>query len=222
MWWGVSVALLAACSGGGDSADPTVAPTIRAETTTTTSAVAGQSSATTTLPVTTVPATTLPATTTPPTTPWTTAPDPTEQVIADFLAAWNAFNEAKLDPTSDEKRDAARSLLTGATLDVFDERIALFRANNWRSMTDPEHPARASVVDGSVEITGATASLTYCGLDSNILVEVGGLPDGGDAVINEAINAVLTEAELEWSGTVWLLARTPLVQEFPGALSCDG
>lgn len=222
VWIGLMVLTVAACSGGG-SADPTVAPSTAAATTSTTSTTAPASPSSTTSVTTTVPPTTVAPTTSPTTSPPTTVPvDPTDAVIADFLAAWEGINEAKLNPQDQALVDAAASRLSGVLLPSFLERIDQFRANNWRSLTDDGAPASATIVEGSVIIVDETATLAFCDLDSNVLVEVGALPDGGDAVVDESIVARLSDATLRLEGDRWLLVSSNTTEEFPGSTTCGG
>ena len=220
VWIGLMALTVAACSGGG-SADPTVAPSTAAATTSTSTTAPASPSSTTSV-TTTVPPPTVAPTTSPTTSPPTTTQvDPTDAVIADFLAAWQAFNAFTLDPTDDLLADAVKATFAGEALDRFDETVAFYRDNNYRAVEDPDLPASVTVLEDTVVVVDEFATFTVCDLDSNTLVEVGSLPDGGDAVINEAVVARLSDVSLRLDDGTWRVLSNNVIEEFPGSATCE-
>src|SRR5690606_7031239 len=109
---------------------------------------------------------------------------------------WSAFGEALFEPDNDDIVESARQLLAGPMLDLFDQRVAEFRAENLRAIANPDVPARFEIDHESINIDGDTARMHVCDVDSIILVEIGGAPDGSDAIINEDVVARLVDTTM--------------------------
>ncbi len=213
------------CSGGDDAA-----PSSSAASVSTTIAV---SSAPTSTIASTVAPTTLPTTSPPTTTSGTDATTssttiPTKQqakrdVIAAARAAWQSLNDLRLDPTNDALLEALALTRTGASLESAIDIIATYRADDLRAVTNDEFPAYFQPIRDSVIIDGpaGTASLEYCRLGSNLLVEVGGNPDGTDLVLDESISAYRERSDLVLTETGWLESGGVVLQQFEGATRCD-
>jgi hypothetical protein len=198
--------VIAACSAG-DDADVTVAPTL-ADTTPTT-------------------ADTTTTTTSESTTPPTSAPaiDQAAQqqaVIDAALASWEAFNEAKLDPTNEAKLDRIVDLHNGALEARMVEVIGNFRVLNQASRTNEALPAEIVVDRESVVVREGTATVEFCEVNSNVLVEVGAGPNGVDAIIDDSTRTVVSRLVLQLSEDNWIAVEGERVRSDDEATTCDG
>ncbi len=72
------------------------------------------------------------------------------------------------------------------------QNIDTLRSHGWKSRENPQVPS-ASTVEGDVELSGgppATKALvTVCTIDSGVVFEPGGAPDGSDTIVNDEIVA---------------------------------
>ncbi len=229
----LAVALLAtACSGGDDDAATVTTTTPITDDTVDTVATTAPTTAPTTAVPTTVPATTStagttepddPATTTEPTATTEPDDDADRQAVLDAVVeSWRVFNEAKLDPTNDDKV-AALSEVTGGELLVNSiEVIARYRAENKRSVTNPDVPAAIVLYPDTLQVDqeAGTAQVDYCRIGSNILVEIGGNADGSDLVLDDTVNTYVERSLLVLEEGRWLDTGGIDLEYFEGATSC--
>lgn len=223
--WAAVVLAAAGCSGG-DSASSTTVPSTTVAATVATSATT--TAPPTSPPTTAAPATVAPVTTAPTTLPPTTAP-PTlaagsveEQVVAAALESWRLLLEAYRDPTNDEKVRAAGQAHGGVNRQTVIELLADFRLNNQRSTPNPAVAATVVPYPGEVVVDSAagTASVTYCEISSDIVVETNGNPDGTDRVVNDEVNAYRIRIDLELVDGRWLDSNGELLMTWTGATAC--
>lgn len=213
---------LAAC-GGSDNAQPPA-----------TSAAVVNTAPSTILPPATTPA---PTTTEAPAAPETTeaavAPETTapfsdeeqakQEVIEAAEHAWYVFNEAKLDPTNDDKVQAALMAHTGEAKARVEEIIRNYRDSNRRSIPSDIAPANVVVYADSthVDLTSGTATIELCNLGSNVMVEVGGEPDGSDRVLDDSVTAYDTLETYTLVDGEWLNSDGQVLRAHEGSLTCD-
>ncbi len=170
------------CSGNGDATEVTVAPT-----------------ATSTAP----PATEPPDTTIPPTiasttaAPTTAAPTTTLDDEAATLAAVEqayfdahaAYLAAARDPSNPELRAEIERLYTGPNLQRTTELLDSFMDRNYVARPNPSDPSSSQVLAPAqlVDESGARADIVVCEVNTEAFYEVGGAPDGGDALVTDEI-----------------------------------
>jgi hypothetical protein len=225
-WRGVvllaGVVLWAGCSGGEQGvtdlslgAEPTAgvvasteAPAVSDPSVTTTAAPTTALSSTTEAPA---------ASSSPATSPETD--DEADEVVAAYLAAWQAFTDAAMDPTNPEFRALIESTRVGANLEralaILDELVM----NGWVAIEHPTDPARTTIEDGPF-IDGDTATVVVCDLDSNIVIEPGAAPDGSDAMVNDEVVALRIEVTLARVSGTWKVSAGRILGEWPEALTC--
>ena len=209
-----SAAALTACGGGGNAEPPA---TSAAVANTTPSTILPPTTTTTTAPNTELPAA---VTTQPPTTQ--TAPLSEEEqakqaVIAAAEHAWWLFNEAKLDPTNDQKRGTALAIQVGEARSRVEQVLDDYVALHQRSQTLDSLPAWVDVDESSVEVdlVAGTASLELCHLNSNVLL------DSSNAVLDDKVIAVHASEQYTRVDGTWLKSGGAVLEEFEGALSCS-
>lgn len=150
------------------------------------------------------------------------ANDP-QAVIDAVVASWQAFNDAKLDPTNDDTLSALREVRAGELLMLSTEILARYRAESQRSRTNTQFPATlvpdpSTLVFGS---DGSSASIESCNVNSNILVEIEGNDDGTDRVIDDSVSVHIETAELEYVDGRWVEIAGNIIERIEGATSCD-
>lgn len=218
------VAIGAACSDGDAAPATTTSAIVTAPTSTApaTTQPATTQPTNTTAPTTTAPAT-QPTSVAPTTAPPTVSPGSVEeQVVSAAVESWRLLNEARLDPFNDEKVRAAGRAHSGANQQRLVEILARYRENNWRSLTNPEVPASVTPYPGEVVVDQAagTASVTYCLVNSNILVQTGGNPDGSDLVVNDDVSSSRVRVDLVLVDGRWLDDSGELITEWKDATTC--
>jgi hypothetical protein len=220
--------VLTACSGD-DDADSTIPPPVTSDTLFVTTTVDDSDATDPTVSSTTDdPGSTAPSTDPPPATdataPSTTAApvdDDVQAVIDGLVASWNAFNEIKLDPTSDDKFRVVAETHRGELLDRVLEIVSERRLMDRRSIPNPDVPTEILPRAGTVAIDGNLAEVEYCWINSNILVETAGNPDGSDLVLDDSVSAVVQRDTLELIDGKWIRVDSVDIDTVPGETSCS-
>lgn len=213
---GVVLALAACIGSDADDDDPDVTST--AESTTV------DESADTTEPP---DAAATPTTESPPTTelPPTTVSDAdlAAEVEAAYLAAFDAYHAALLDPSNEALRDAVRDTHSGdgeaERIEILDDLVALNRIAR-------SHPTLVPVatVTGSVRFENESrtqASLVACEIIPEWFFEVGSGPNGEDALLRDTVLRADVIAVLEIEDDVWTDAGGSTTSEQVGVATCD-
>ena len=173
-----SCVLLAACGGSGsdgDASTTTEAPTTTAAATTTTPSPA-TTTATTEAPTTETPTNTL---------------DTDEQLAAAeqaYLDAFDAYIAAARDPANPELRADIERLYTGPNLEFTINQLDSFVEQNWVALPG-EEPSRTIILLSPQFLPDRTdfVELVACEVDGEIFVELGGAPDGSDALVTDEV-----------------------------------
>jgi hypothetical protein len=167
--------LLAACTS--DAPVATAPPVTLAPTTTAT-----------TSPPTTAPATTVEPATTPPT---TALDDPARLRAAEaaYIASWEAYHAAILDPADPALREAIERTYTGGNLDWVLQTLDSYVDGRVVGLANAEVPAFALVTSSAKPIPDEEngVDLIACERNSESYVQLGAAPDGGDALIRDEI-----------------------------------
>lgn len=212
---------LAACGGEGNAQPPV-----------TSAVVANTAPPTVLAPATTVTPTTVPVTPEPTTpaapAPSTTAPLSEEEqakqaVIQAAERTWRLYNEAILDPTNDEKVQAARASMSGDALASATQIVDGYRVNHQRAISSSVIPVSIDIDPSTVELSSSqdVATVEFCRVGSNVLVQAGGNPDGSDLVIDDTINAYLERETYQLVAGEWLNSDGQVLQRFDGAITCE-
>lgn len=220
----VALALLVAgCSGDDDAAPATTVAFTDDSVTSTTTAVTDTTASPSTLPETTTTTTdaTTDATTTPtaessdPTVPRTLPADLTDEeftalrddVVAAALAAEEAFDLAKRNPTDEEVLRELSDVMTAERRQwIADNFIVPYVINGLEERPNPDLPfvVEPRPATFTVDPVAGTASLEICTLSSNLLVEPGGNADGSDKVHDDQFASVLVRREMAFVDGRWL------------------
>ena len=145
-----------------------------------------------------------------------------QAVITAAIESWRLLNEARLDPTNDDKLGAMAGVRTGDALEAAVQLVADLRLANQIEVTNPDLPATAVPYPESVIVDQAksTASVDYCRLGSNIWIERNGNPDGSDRVIDDTVNSYLEHDTFILSNGAWLKSRGESIAKYEGATTC--
>lgn len=225
----VALLTLAACSGDDDSASATTTappPPTTNETTTTLAATTTTHATTTTDATTTsAPPETTASTTEPPTT--TLDPDDlaanTLAIIETVERSFEIYNAALNDPFNDEKVAALSEVYTPRVVEGWMNIINEYRENDYRSLPNPELPARYDVDINSVEINlrAGTGSAQVCHLSSFIKIQIAGAADGSDLVIDDEITRQVEQLELVQEDGIWKINGASLPADSEVVTSCE-
>lgn len=137
---------------------------------------------------------------------------------ADFLAMWAAFDAAIREPTNDALREDFLGWLIGemrSAVGIVDD----YRRDGLAARPRDDIPARVDIE--LVSVTGDTAEVTVCELDSDIVVEIGSAPDGSDAIVDDSISSRRFIASLERQPEGWLVSNLRVLDEWSGEVTCD-
>jgi hypothetical protein len=197
----------------------------------------------TTEPGSTVPGTSEPTTTTTTTSPATTTtttvspaagapvvtlapltPEEAEVVEALYEARTLAI-ESLMDPDAPdlEERLDARYARGGQQREAVEANLAYVRENGFRVRTNAEMPWVLTVESVSfIQDPYPRADVQVCYLDTSVLYEPGGAPDGSDAVVNEDFGAIRIRYSLVTEDGSWQLYHGQNISEMSlGATTCE-
>jgi hypothetical protein len=169
-------------------------------------------------PTTQPPATTSPA----PTAPTDDLEQAKQEVIAAAERTWSLFEEATYDPTDDEKFRAAQAAMTGDALATTTQIIEGYREHGRRAVRSDVAPAFISIDPNSVQLgeDGHSATVEFCRLGSDVLVQTSGNPDGSDRVIDDTINAYLERESYVLVNGAWLNSDASVLEKYEGSITC--
>ena len=102
------------------------------------------------------------------------------------------------------------------------EFIAELRAKNQRSLTNTAMPSSVHVLPESVvlDLASGAATIEYCWLNSNILVETGGGQDGEDRVINDSVDTSHDREQFVLVDGRWLKSGGDEIDTYEGLEEC--
>jgi hypothetical protein len=168
--------------------------------------------------------TTVPTTTTAP----TTTLDP---IAAEEAAVSEAAVQARLlrsqalihldDPTALDALDQYY-VADGPARAEIDDSLDVLRTEGWRARANPNIP-EAVTVEHITFMDGAPptrAELIVCIVDSGVIYEPGGAPDGGDSIVNDQVVAARTTYMMVKDSGSWKLHSLIGGEEFEGVIEC--
>jgi hypothetical protein len=143
-------------------------------------------------------------------------------VIAAAERTWQLYNDAILDPTSDERLTAAQSAMTGEALATATDIVLGFRADNQRAVESRVVPVSIDIDDDSVVLSATRDSSTveFCRVGSFVLVETAGNPDNTDRVLDDTVNAYRERETYVRAAEGWLNSRVEVLKKFEGSTAC--
>jgi hypothetical protein len=101
--------------------------------------------------------------------------------------------------------------------------IEQLRGKGWRARQDPKTPS-TTTVEGDVKLLdgppATRAEVTVCTIDSGIVYEPGGAPDGSDAIVSDTITARRNRLTMVLQDGAWKLFEGSGLGSWDGATSC--
>jgi hypothetical protein len=149
-------------------------------------------------------------------------PEPEDVVASRYEAFWQAFGQARANPTSDPSADVPilADLATGEQLEqAHSELIGL--AERGEALRPPSTPAVAGLDNDAAHrirvdsLDDAAAELTVCFVNDRISYRVA---DG--AIISDAVVTVTAKATMARTDGTWKLVRSRAVALDPGVAGC--
>jgi hypothetical protein len=203
---------VAACSGSDEAAttDPTttsVPATTAAEPTTSTDA-----------------ATTTVVETTTTTAPTTTVDDEARLRAAEqaYIAAWEAYHAAILDPSDPELRAEVERTNTGLNLEAAISTLDGFVEENYVARAHLDQPAEVSVLTAAMPVPGELnlVDLIACEVNSESYFEVGSAPDGGDALVRDEVVVLRLLVRIRFVDGKWKTESGEILSRRTGDVGC--
>jgi hypothetical protein len=144
------------------------------------------------------------------------------QVEADLLEAFRLGREASQDPFNAEKEQAALDRRLGVIADNLRATLADYRDRNYALRPNADIPASVTVEREPVFVGpgNEVAEVQVCEVNSWILVEVGGGPDGIDAVVNPDVVSARSTVLMRDSDGVWKFEGGSEIERWQGATAC--
>jgi hypothetical protein len=97
------------------------------------------------------------------------------------------------------------------------------QSHGWRVRLNPDVPS-VTTVEGDVTLLdgppATKAEVTVCTIDSPVVYEPGGAPDGSDTVVNDEITAFRTRVTVVMQDGVWKVYEGTGIGKWPGSTSC--
>jgi hypothetical protein len=106
-----------------------------------------------------------------------------------YIAAWEAYHAAILDPSDPDLRAEVERLFAGPNLEGFVDGLDGFVEAGVIARPHPDVPADVSILAHAKEVPGESdlIDLVGCEVNSEWYVEVGTAPDGSDAIVRDEI-----------------------------------
>jgi len=174
------------------------------------------------------PAPTAVVTTTEPPAPSTEAPtttiDTETQLAAAeqaYLDAFDAYIAAARDPSNPELRAEIDRLYTGPSLEFTISQLDGFVEQNWVARAADE-PSRTTVLQAARFVPDRTdfIELVSCEVNSEIFVEVGGAPDGSDALVTDEVSVGRLVVRLRQVDGLWKVDSGDTIAELRSPEEC--
>jgi hypothetical protein len=103
------------------------------------------------------------------------------------------------------------------------QNIDTLRSHGWKSRENPQVPSVATV-EGDVELLdgppATKAVVTVCTIDSGVVFEPGGAPDGSETIVNDEIVAQRDRVTLVLDNGAWKLYEGTNIGSWTGQKTC--
>lgn len=101
--------------------------------------------------------------------------------------------------------------------------IDQLRSKGWRARPDPTVPS-TTTVEGDVQVLdgppATRAEVTVCTIDSGIVYEPAGAPDGSETIVSDSITARRTRVSMVFQDGQWKAYEGIVLGSWDGATSC--
>jgi hypothetical protein len=157
--------------------------------------------------------------------PTTTIDDTAAQLAAAeqaYLDAFDAYIAAARDPANPELRAEIERLYTGPNLELTTQLLDnLVRQN--RISRPASDPSRTVIVAAPAFLPDRTdfAELVVCEVDTERYVEIGGAPDGSDALVTDAVTITRLLVRFENLGGEWKSNSGEVLAVLSASEDCD-
>jgi hypothetical protein len=166
--------------------------------------------------------TTAPTTTNAPTTTIDPAEDLAAEVEADYREGWRLAIISLSDPDDEEAREEALAFRLGTNRDTFEDTVAQYKRDHLALREGVDVAAEIHLEQPARLVAGADdlAALVVCEIDPWLVVEVGGAPDGSDAVVDDALYSYRTEVFMRHRDGRWMIEGGNQIQSWTGLEEC--
>jgi len=203
--------VLAACSGSDESAETSQPAATPPPSTISTTIPAATTSTTTTAPETT-------------TSPTTAPDDPVRLKAAGdaYIASWEAYHAAILDPANPDLRAEVERTHTDPSLDLAISTLDSYAAADYVARPNPDVSAQASLLTDVLLVPGETdlVDVITCEINSEAYYEVGSAPDGGDALIRDEIVVLRQLIRIALVNGDWKMRGGEVLSRRSGDVEC--
>jgi hypothetical protein len=121
------------------------------------------------------------------------------------------------------RRLARTTVRDSPSWDLALQNMETLRSNGWRSRENPDVPS-TTTVEGEVELLdgppATRAQLTVCTIDSGVVFEPGGAPDGSDTIVNDEIIARRNRITMVLEDGAWKVFEGENIGTWNGATTC--
>jgi hypothetical protein len=121
------------------------------------------------------------------------------------------------------RRLARTTVRDSPSWDLTLQNMETLRSNGWRSRENPDVPSTLTV-EGDPELLdgppATRAELTVCVIDSGVVYEPGGAPDGSDTIVNDEIIASRSRITMMLDDGAWKLFEGTELGTWNGRTTC--
>jgi hypothetical protein len=121
------------------------------------------------------------------------------------------------------RRLARTTMRDSPSWDLTLQNMDTLRSNGWRSRESPDVPS-TTTVESDVELLdgppATRAQVTVCTIDSGVVYEPGGAPDGSDTIVNDEIIAFRDRITMVLDAGAWKLFEGTNLRTWNGETTC--
>jgi hypothetical protein len=120
------------------------------------------------------------------------------------------------------RRLARTTVRDSPSWDLTLQNMETLRSNGWRSRENPDVPS-TTTVEGVRLLDGPPATraeVTECTIDSGVVYEPGGAPDGSDTIVNDEIIARRNRVAMVLEDGSWKVFEGENIGTWNGATTC--
>jgi len=122
-----------------------------------------------------------------------------------YIASWEAYHAAILDPSDPELRAEVERLLTGPNLETANAALDEFVSANYVARPHPDRVSKALILETAQFVPGETdrVEMIVCEVNGESYFEVGSAPDGGDALVRDEVFVLEILVRMKWEDGQW-------------------
>lgn len=141
-----------------------------------------------------------------------------------YIASWEAYHAAILDPSDPDLRAEVERTYTGGNLEVAIAALDEFVDANYVARVNPTVAAEVLLLTPAMFVPGETdlVDLIACEVNSEWYFEIGTRPDGGDALVRDEVVALRILVRIRWEDGEWKSESGEIVASGIGVDQCLG